>query len=153
MFGSDLQRLAHGLEGRTAITKLNSTQVFVGATPAKFNITALFRAWKDPVKEVHEPFNQLMKWALPVELSDEGSLAARLLQDGFKYATTFPSVAPVLLAVKYKDATYWPLVIESISKDTNAPVDKNGKFVELSVPMQLTTLAAIDRGDWDKYLY
>lgn len=152
VFGSDLQRLAHGLEGRTAITKLNNTQVFVGAAPATFNVTALFRAWKNPVEEVHKPFDQLMKWVLPVELSEEGSLAARLLQDGFKYATTFPSIAPVLLAVKYKDATYWPLVIESISKDTNSPVDKHGKFVELTVPMKLTTLAAIDRADWSRYL-
>lgn len=152
IFGSDLQRLAHGLEGRTGITKLNSTQVYVGGQAAKFNITALFRAWKDPIKEVHEPFDQLMKWALPVELSEEGSLAVRLLEDGFSYKTAFPSKAPVLLAVKYKDSTYWPLVIESISKDTNAPVDKNGKFVELSVPVQLSTLTAIDRSDWSRYL-
>ncbi|AEG02706.1 hypothetical protein [Methylomonas methanica] len=152
VFGSDLQRLAHGLEGRTSVTKLNSTQVYVGNQPAKFNVTALFRAWADPVKEVHQPFNQLMEWALPVELSEEGSLAARLLDQGLSYQSTFPSAAPVMLAVNYKGATYWPMVIENITKDTNAPIDRNGNFTELKVPMLLTTLTAIDRRDYKKFV-
>lgn len=151
VFGSDTERLAHGLEGRTGVTKLNSTQVFVGGQPAKFNVTALFRAWLDPVKEVHEPFDQLMQWALPVELSEEGSLAVRLVEKGFKYQTAFPSIAPVMLAVVYKGVTLWPLVIESITKDTNAPITRNGKFTELKVPMTLTTLTAIDRSDYKKF--
>jgi hypothetical protein len=150
-FGTKLSALAAGVEGRSSVTKLNSTQVFVGEQPAKFNVTALFRAWKDPQTEVHDPFDQLMKWALPIELAKDGLLLSRLATDGLNSSVPFPSKSPTLLAVKYKDCTYWPLVIESISKDTNAPVGKGGKFVELSVPMLLTTLTALDRQDWSNF--
>jgi len=61
-------------EGRTGITKLNSTQVFTGMQPVKIQVTALFRAWRDPVEEVEAPFNQLMKWALPVKLAPDGAV-------------------------------------------------------------------------------
>lgn len=149
--GTKLATLAASVEGRTSVTKLNSTQVFVGEQPAKFNVTAIFRAWQDPQTEVHDPFNQLMKWALPIELAKDGLLLSRLATDGLSSSVPFPSKSPTLIAVKYKDCTYWPLVIESIAKDTNAPVDKNGKFVELSVPMSLTTLTAIDRQDWSNF--
>lgn len=149
--GTKLSTLAASVEGRTSVTKLNSTQVFVGEQPAKFNVTAIFRAWEDPQTEVHDPFNQLMKWALPIELAKDGLLLSRLATDGLSSSVPFPSKSPTLIAVKYKDCTYWPLVIESIAKDTNAPVDKNGKFVELSVPMSLTTLTAIDRQDWSNF--
>jgi hypothetical protein len=139
------------VEGKTSITKLNSTQVFNGMPPAKFTVTALFRAWRDPSKEVHEPFNQLMQWALPIKLAEDGSLLSRFLDNGLKVDTLFPSQAPTLIAMKYKDCVYKPLVIESITKDTNAQIDKHGKFTELAVPMTLSTLAAIDRGDWANF--
>ena len=64
-------------EGRTGITKLNSTQVFNGMPPVKIQVTALFRAWRDSMKEVEAPFNKLMEWALPIELSKDGSVLAR----------------------------------------------------------------------------
>jgi hypothetical protein len=133
-------------EGKTSITKLNSTQIFIGMPPAKFTVTALFRAWRDPKTEVMDPFNQLMQWALPVVLSEDGPISSMLKGGGL-----FPSTAPVMIAVKYKDAVYAPMVIESITKDTNAPIDRNGNFVELSVPMVLSTLAAVDRGDWSLF--
>jgi hypothetical protein len=150
-FGTKLSSLAAGVEGRTSVTKLNSTQVFVGEQPAKFNVTALFRAWKDPQTEVHDPFDQLMQWALPIELAKDGLLLSRLATDGLSSSVPFPSKSPTLIAVKYKDCTYYPLVIETIAKDTNAPINKDGKFVELSVPMLLTTLTAIDRQDWANF--
>ncbi|MBL1266142.1 hypothetical protein, partial [Candidatus Methylomicrobium oryzae] len=143
--GTGAGALLSMIEGKTSITKLNSTQVFNGMPPAKFNVTALFRAWSDPQKEVHDPFNQLMKWALPVKLSDDGTLLNRFLDNGVSVDTLFPSQAPTLIACKYKDCVYKPLVIESITKDTNAPIDKHGRFTELAVPMLLTTLSAIDR--------
>lgn len=151
VFGTDLQKLTQGLEGRTSITKLSSTQVYIGNQPAKFNVTALFRAWQNPITEVHQPFDQLMQWALPVELSKEGSLALRVAKEGVNDHSIFPSKAPVTLALNYKGSTYWPIVIESITKDTNAPIDANGRFVELSVPMILSTLTAIDRNDYQNF--
>lgn len=139
-------------EGRTGITKLNSTQVFNGMPPVKIQVTALFRAWIDPVDEVESPFEQLMQWALPVELSPDGSVLARMAQSakgemGFIQALV-PSLSPVKIAMHYKNRTFSPLVIESIGQPLNSPVDKNGNFVELVVPMTLCTLTAIDRLDW-----
>jgi hypothetical protein len=146
--GTGLGSLVNQFEGKTSVTKLNSTQVFNGMPPAKFNVTALFRAWSDPEQEVHAPFNQLMQWALPIKLAADGSLFSRLTGGGLKVDTLFPSQAPTLIAVKYKDCIYSPMVIEQITKNTNAPIDKNGRFTELTVPMVLTTLSAIDRSDW-----
>lgn len=142
-------------EGRTGITKLNSTQVFNGMPPVKFQVTALFRAWSDPYAEVEAPFNKLMEWALPVKLSPDGSVLARSTQavkgnTGYIDALV-PSIAPTIVAMKYKGRIYSPLVIESITDPIASPIDKNGRYVEKSVTMTLATLTAIDRDDWVKY--
>lgn len=142
-------------EGRTGITKLNSTQVFNGMPPVKFQITALFRAWNDPFAEVEAPFNKLMEWALPVKLSPDGSVLARSAQavkgnTGFIDALV-PSIAPTTIAMKYKNRIYSPLVIEAINDPISSPVDKKGRYVERAVTMTLATLTAIDRDDWVKY--
>lgn len=145
-------------EGRTGITKLNSTQVFSGMPPVKIQVTALFRAWLDPAKEVEAPFNQLMEWALPVNLAPDGAIMSFFT--AIKGAVTggslsesavnalLPSTAPCKIAMKYKDRIYQPLVIESITHPMNSPIDVNGRYVELAVPMTLCTLTAIDRNDW-----
>lgn len=142
-------------EGRTGITKLNSVQVFAGMPPVKIQVTAVFRAWIDPVKEVENPFDQLMAWALPVELAKDSTLTANvLLALQGKMApmdALLPSTAPTLIAMQYKGRTYSPLVIEAIGQPLGSPIDTNGKFVELSVPMTLATLTALDRSDWLKF--
>lgn len=145
-------------EGRTGITKLNSTQVFTGMQPVKIQVTALFRAWENPIEEVEDPFNQLMKWALPVELAPNGAvMSAFTAVKGFVTGTPLdqaavdallPSTAPVCIAMKYKGRTYSPLVIESIGHPMNSNVDANGHYVELLIPMTLCSLTAMDRQDW-----
>lgn len=142
-------------EGRTGITKLNSTQVFNGMPPVKFQVTALFRAWRDPFAEVEAPFNKLMEWSLPVKLSPDGSVLARSAQavkgnTGFIDALV-PSIAPTTVAMKYKGRIYSPLVIEAVTDPISSPVDANGRYVEKAVTMTLATLTAIDRDDWVKY--
>ena len=59
-----------------------------------------------------------------------------------------PSKSPTRVAMKFKGRTYSPLVIESIGMPMNSPVDANGQYVELAVPMTLCTLTALDRKDW-----
>ena len=142
-------------EGRTGITKLNSTQVFNGMPPVKFQVSAIFRAWSDPVREVEEPFEKLMEWALPLKLSPDGSVLARSAQaargeSGFIDALV-PSLAPVMVAMRYKGRIYSPLVIEAISDPINSPVDSRGRYIEKVVQMTLASLAAIDRQDWKDY--
>jgi hypothetical protein len=148
---SKLSSAASTVEGKTSVTKLNSTQVFSGMPPAKVQVTALFRAWKDPVKEVENPLDQLMKWALPVHLDGDSLFLSRLGTKGASVDTPFPSSVPVMVAMKYKGRTYKPLVIESIGVPISSPIDGNGKFVEIAVPLSLATLTAIDRNDWVNY--
>ena len=145
-------------EGRTGITKLNSVQVFNGMPPIKINVQAQFRAWKNPVTEVTNPVDQLMEWALPVELASDSTLLTELvgkLKDNYYEKgskswvnAVLPSQAPVLVAMQYKGRTYAPLVIESISLPLSSPIDASGNFVELQIPMTLCSLTALDRKDW-----
>jgi hypothetical protein len=139
-------------EGRTGITKLNSTQVFNGMPPVKITVTALLRAWRDTASEVEALFNKLMSWALPVELSKDGTMLARLAKmtkgEMSFVEAMLPSRSPTVIAMRYKNRLFSPLVIESIGMPLNSPVDRNGRFVQLAVPMTLCTLTAIDRKDW-----
>lgn len=139
-------------EGRTGITKLNSTQVFTGMPPVKIQVTVLFRAWSDAVREVETPFDKLMEWALPEKLSPDGSILARAADTARgemgAIEALMPSLSPTKIAMQYKGRTFSPLVIESIGMPLGSPVDKRGKFIELSVPMTLCTLTALDRADW-----
>lgn len=145
-------------EGRTGITKLNSTQVFSGMQPVQLQVTALFRAWRNAAKEVEAPVNQLVEWSLPQELALDGPIMAllegakRVLSgkplDEASAKAILPSQAPTKIAMKYKGRIYSPLVIERIGVPINSPIDESGKFVELAIPMTLCSLTAIDRKDW-----
>lgn len=149
--GSSAAQFTQQFAGRTGITKLNSTQVFTGMPPVKIQVTALFRAWEDPAEEVERPFSKLMEWSLPVYLAPEGAILSFLKADmnlQEKAKALLPSTAPVCIALFYKGRTYSPLVIESIGQPMNSPVDRQGNFVELLVPMTLCTLTAIDRSGW-----
>ena len=149
--GGKIANTAKEFEGRTGITKLNSTQVFAGMPPVKIQVTALFRAWLDPAKEVEAPVNQLMAWALPEELSVDGAIVSIIKatkDQSSAIAALLPSAAPVMVAMLYKGRTYSPLVIESITYPLNSPIDASGRFTELSIPMTLCTLTAFDRKDW-----
>lgn len=143
--------MAKAFEGRTGITKMNSTQVFSGMPPVKIQVTALFRAWLDTEKEVEGPTSQLMAWALPQELAADGAILSfiKAIKDQSSVtAALMPSIAPVMVAMEYKGRTYSPLVIESIGYPLNSPVDAFGRYTELLIPMTLCTLTAFDRKDW-----
>lgn len=139
-------------EGRSGITKLNSTQVFNGMPPIKIQMTAIFRAWRDPASEVEAPVNKLMEWALPIELSTDATLLARAAESarGEKdfIDALMPSKSPTRVAMKYKGRTFSPMVIESIGMPLSSPIDSSGNFVELLIPITLCSLTAIDRKDW-----
>ena len=151
-----LQDTVNEARGRTGITKLNSTQVFSGMPPIKIQGNLLLRAWENPVKEVENPLDTLMRWSLPYFLAPEGTL----LSNAFDFAqgngktlieTIMPSEAPPLVAITYKGRTYAPLVIESINLPLGSPIDVNGNFVSMLIPITFATLTAIDGHDWMKY--
>lgn len=151
----DSNQFLKQFEGRTGITKLNSTQVFVGMPPVMFNVTALFRAWDDPQSEVNAPIDQLVQWSLPKELSPDGLVVASLNAahgSGDKAAEILmPSLSPVFVAIEYKGKTYAPLVIENVGLPISSPCDSSGGFIHMKVPMKIASLTAIDAKDWKKF--
>lgn len=137
------------VQGRTGITKLNSTQVFSGMPPVKLSFTMHFRAIRDPQKEVTAPLIQLKQWSVPQLLASDGFLAGAL-----KTGTTtgilekiFPSVSPQIVAFSYGDLTYSPMVIENISDPITAPRESSGALISVSVQITMATLTAIDGRD------
>ncbi|MAD95819.1 MAG: hypothetical protein CMB99_00685 [Flavobacteriaceae bacterium] len=147
--GEGAANVARRFEGRTGITKLNSTQVFNGMPPVKINATLLFRAWADPKQEVKAPVDQLVSWSLPPKLSQDGSIIARIAKSGQSAVDALmPSLAPIQIAMVYKGQVFSPLVIESIGLPLGSPTDVNGNYVQQLIPVTLATLTAIDRDDW-----
>ena len=144
---------ANKAEGRASITKLNSTQIFSGMPPIKFTVKALFRAWNDPAAEVEAPINQLMAWALPQELSEDGTLVQRLANSPGSGSDTLlnlalPSLAPTVIGMTYKGRTFLPLVIENISLPLSSPINGRGQYTHMQVDMTIQSLTAIDANDW-----
>lgn len=164
--GNSARGAIDAARGRTGITKLNSTQVFSGMPPVKISAQLLLRAWRDPELEVERPLDQLMKWALPRRLAPEGTMLAaaidvakivyetykgrRTIENGAHSAleAALPSESPTLLAITYKGRTYAPLVIETVGVPLGSPIDKLGRFVQLTLPISFSTLTAIDGADW-----
>lgn len=151
-----LQDTINEARGRTGITKLNSTQVFSGMPPIKIQGNLLLRAWENPINEVENPLDTLMRWALPYSLAPEGTLlsnAINFAQGNGKslIETIMPSEAPPLVAVTYKGRTYAPMVIESINLPLGSPIDANGSFTSMVIPVTFASLTAIDGNDWMNY--
>lgn len=140
-------------EGRTGITKLNSTQVFNGMQPLKITCTLLLRAWRDPMAEVEKPMAQLMEWLLPQQLSKDGSVIARGINtakgaEGGMVEMLMPSLAPVPVALRYKNRLYRDMVIESATLPLDSPIDAKGNFVQIAMPLTFCSRTAIDHRDW-----
>lgn len=133
------------LEGRSSITKLNSTQVFNGMPPLKISVTAHFRALEDADVEVRRPLNQLMSWALPQELADAGPIL-ELVRAGDP--SLYPSRVPQILGMKFADMSIMPVVIESMPYPLTAPRDRHGTLLSAQVAMQISSLSALDARDW-----
>lgn len=133
------------MEGRSSFTKLNSTQVFNGMPPLRINVTAHFRAWSDARREVRDPMNQLMAWALPQQIAEDGLVVRATAGDGLN---PYPSMIPQLLAMSYAGMLFQPIVIETIPYPLSGPRDGNGHLTHASLTMNLASLAALDRRDW-----
>jgi hypothetical protein len=140
-----VRNAAKGLEGKSSVTKLNSTQVFNGAPPMKVSLTVHFRALKDARAEVERPLNQLMSWAVPQELAADGPvLTLARLGD----PSLYPSKIPQIIGMQYADMQLLPLVIESAPYPLGGPRDKNGTLLSAQSALQLSTLSALDARDW-----
>lgn len=147
---------AKSVEGRTPLTKLNSIQTFASMPPIKIQATCLFRAWQDAVSEVESPVDQLIAWALPVQLAADGAIANNLKainEGGSAQAfadANLPSISPVMVGMTYKNRTYAPLVIETVGFPIASSITRDGRYTEMLIPLTLCSLSAWDRADWLK---
>jgi len=130
------------LQGKTNLTKINSTQVFVSTGSVRMSVTLFFMALKDAKTEVEDQINLLQQWALPQELSGTGLLES-ISSDGL--AGLFPSTVPPFVNLVYSGKSYKPFLIESVSVPITGPIDKNGNRLSATV-----TLSLISRQAWDK---
>lgn len=143
--GTGGEGAVRSLEGKSSVTKLNSTQVFNGLPPMKITFTAQFRAELDPVEEVERPLDQLIAWSLPKRLADDGVLA-QAAQGNLQ--SPWPSETPTIVGMQYAGRSFTPLVVESIPYPLGAPRDKDGRMLSAQVPMTLASLSAWDARDW-----
>lgn len=148
-------------EGRTGLTKLNSVQTFSKMEPTDISGTLLFRAWNDGLQEVELPLEQLMLWAVPVNLCDDSALVNLVNQAksavsnkedkqgqvNAQVAALLPSEAPIKVGLTYKGRTYMPFVIESLEIPLSSPVNPTGHMIYASVNIRLCSLSAWDRRD------
>ncbi len=137
----------NALAGASPLTKLNSSLIFNGMQALKWQMTAHFRAWKDPKAEVEGPVNQLMSFALPQRISDEGFVTTLAKNHDFLKAL-FPSEAPQILGFNFANMQIAPCIIESIGQSLTAPMDADGNRLNVSVQLNMSTLGAIDKNDW-----
>lgn len=151
---STVMQTLKDMEGRTGITKLNSTQTFSGMPPVKVTMKLLFRAYSDAESEVMKPITQLLKWALPQKLSNEGTIEKLAYavtgnsQDKHSFLDALlPSISPTLIAMEYKGRIYKPMVIESISDPITSPTTSDGKYAKAEVSITLSSLTAWDQHD------
>lgn len=138
------------LQGLSAVTKLNSTQVFSGMPPVNITVTAHFRALFDARSEVEDPMHQLMAWAAPKKLAQQGIVGNALDPNvkGGAVRTVFPSEAPQVLAMQYANMLFKPLVIEATPFQLTGPRDSSGRLIAGAMTLSLQTLTAMDKDDW-----
>lgn len=137
------------LAGRTAVTKLNSMQIFSGMPPLKITATAHFRALMDADKEVRQPMDQLMSWTLPKKLSSQGLVGNAVdAEQELGWKTLYPSEAPQIIAMSYADCLFMPMVIENMPTPLTGPRDKDGRLLSASLTFTLGSLTALDKDDW-----
>jgi hypothetical protein len=55
-----------------------------------------------------------------------------------------------MIGFQYKRRLYAPLVIESIGEPMSSPINSDGYYTELAVPMTISTLTALDKDDYAK---
>ena len=127
-----------GLKGKSNFTKVNSTQVFLSASPIRLNLTLSLLAYKDALKEVEEPLLELQKMAMMKKLAESLTSAGE----------PFPSEIPNFVTVTYSGKTYKPMAIENVSAPINGATDANGNRLSASITLSLISYTSIDKTEW-----
>lgn len=136
------------LQGRSNLTKTNSTQIFVSSQPVTISATLYFGAWQDAKIEVEDQVRLLQQWALPVKLA-EGTIINEFAKDA-SIESLFPSIVPPYVAVYYGGKKYVPLLIQSVSAPLVVPMDGEGNRMQLQVQVTLVSRTAWDANNINK---
>lgn len=139
----DKKESINALEGRSNLTKVNSTQIFVATQPITISTTLYFSAWRSAKIEVEQQVALLKQWALPNKLA-EGSILASALEDK-SLLSLFPSEVPPYVSIYYGGKKYTPLLIQSVSEPLVVPMTEDGDRLALQVPVTF-----VSRTAWDK---
>ena len=150
---AEITSFSKDAQGRTGMTKLNSTQIFTGSAPLKLPLTLHFRAFDDAIEEVQAPIDQLARWVLARQLAPNGSLVSAV--EAFKTGQGFlkallPSLAPQMVGFRYGGYMFAPMVIESMSHPITGPRTGDGSLLNVAVQITLATLTSLDQGDWTR---
>lgn len=143
--------IAGALEGKTGMTKLNTTLIYTGGGDYQLEATAIFRAFSDPLREVEQPASALMSWVLPAHLEAGSRLvgAAGAAMSGESVLNAwFPSSSPPYVRLTYRGKTYGPMVVRSASNQPGGPCDSRGRLVYDEVRFSLRSWMAADADDW-----
>lgn len=140
--GEDLR----SLEGRSAFTKVNSTQIYTSTQPVRLSCTLFFRAWRNAKTEVENQVHLLQEWVLPAELSKTGALE-NLFNPNQKgiLNSLFPSTMPPFVSLTYGGKKYTPMLLESVNTPIVVERDQQGNRLALTVQC-----AFVSRTSWDK---
>lgn len=141
----DLGQAIQQLEGKTNLTKVNSTQIFVNTKPIEISVTLYFRAWRNAKKEVEEPVSYLEQWALPISLSTTGT-AVNISEKGI-LGGLFPSDAPPFVALQYAKKTFLPFTLRNVSRPLVVERDSQMNALAYVVTAQLSSRTAWDASD------
>ena len=133
----------NALEGRSNLTKLNSTQIYVSTQSIAMPFTLMFEAWADAKSEVEDQLDLLKQWTLPVSLSDQ-SLIANFANDA-SLSSLFPSQVPPFVSISYGGKRYGPMLIGNYSEPLGSSKDKNGNRL-----LVLAQVSFLSRNAWDK---
>lgn len=143
--------LLQSLEGRTNLTKINSTEIYVSTSPLKMPLTLVLRAWEDAKTEVEDPIARLESWTLPEYLYDQGLLVSLANSGGTveeKVQSLWPSKVPPFVAIQYAGRTYKPLLIETISSPLVVERDPDLNRLFAQVTLSVTSRTALDAPTW-----
>ena len=144
-------KLLESLEGRTSLTKINSTEIYVSSSPLKIPLTLVLRAWADARTEVEDPIALLESWTLPEYLHDQSLLVglANSGGDGGGFLNSiWPSKVPPFVGMSYAGRTYKPLLIESCSSPLVVERDENLNRLFAQVTINVTSRTALDAPEW-----
>lgn len=137
----DKQATLNSLEGRSNLTKVNSTQIYVNGS-VQLTMTLVFSAWESARVEVEDQVRLLQQWALPQKLEEDSTIANVAEEKSLK--SLFPSIVPPFVSVHYGNKRYLPLLIQHVSTPLVVPMDSEGNRLTLQVPVTFLTRTAWD---------